>query len=132
MAEPRRVNVYLWVWEGSPLSDDPLELFPVSRLVNRAAPARPALEALLAGPTAEEQAHGILRLDTVGLSIGTLSIQNGIARVDFTSGPAHSWSGDLSPARFRLAVERTLLQFHAVQSVRVSVDGDEEFASGQG
>ena len=49
MPEPKRVNVYLWVWDNAPENPlfpagNPLSLFPVSRQVDAAAPARPSLE----------------------------------------------------------------------------------------
>ena len=132
MPEPKRVNVYLWVWDNAPENPlfpagNPLSLFPVSRQVDAAAPARPSLEALLAGPTGVEESNGLNDLGVSGLAIGTLRIKDGMAEVDFVGTP--SWDGDLSPARFRMAVEGTLLQFSSVQRVQVYVNGDPNFDS---
>lgn len=132
MADLKRVNVYFWVLENAPENPlfpdgNPLTLFPVSRQVNPAAPARPSLQALLDGPTPGEQGFGLNDLSVGGLSIGTLDIVSGTATVDFVGSV--SWPGTLSPGRFRMAVEGTLLQFASVQQVQVSVNGDEDFDS---
>lgn len=130
----RRVNVYLQVMDDAPpfVGGNALNLFPVSRQVNAAAPARPALEALLAGPTAEESSHGVIELSVNQLHIGSLTINHATktATVNFVGSP--SWPGDLAPGRFRKAVEKTLLQFETVDTVHVSVNGDPDFDSGEG
>ena len=99
------------------------------RSANPTTPARGALEALLGNVTSAEEAHGFLRLDAAGLSIGDLTIHNGTATVDFFSGGAKSWAGDLSPVTFKQAVVMTLKQFPTVQHVTVKVDGNPNFDS---
>lgn len=124
----RQVRVY-FPRDGNPHPRDPFNLQFVVREVAAAAPARPTLEALLAGPTAEEQRRRLRALDAGGLSIGTLTIRDGAARVDFISKGNKRWAGDLSPAEFRRAVERTLKQFSTVREVTVSVNGKTDFDS---
>jgi spore germination protein GerM len=124
----RQVRIY-FPRDGNPHPRDPFNLQFVLRTVAMAAPARPALEALLAGPTAEEERRRLRALDARGLSIGTLSIKDGTAQVDFVSKGSKRWGGDLSPAEFRRAVERTLKQFSTVRSVVVSVNGRTDFDS---
>ncbi len=124
----RQVRVY-FPREGNPHPRDPFNLQFVVRQVATAAPARPALEALLAGPTAVEKRRRLRALDAGGLAIGALVIGGGTARVDFVSRGGKRWAGDLSPAEFRHAVERTLKQFSTVRSVTVSVDGKTNFDS---
>jgi spore germination protein GerM len=124
----RQVRVY-FPRDGNPHPRDPFNLQFVLREVASSAPARPALEALLAGPTAEEQRRRLRPLDARGLSVGTLTIKDGAARVDFISGESKRWAGDLSPAEFRRAVERTLKQFSTVHDVTVSVNGKTDFDS---
>ncbi|HEX8143306.1 MAG TPA: GerMN domain-containing protein [Pyrinomonadaceae bacterium] len=126
----RQVRVY-FPRDGNPHPRDPFNLQFVVRAVAAAAPARPALEALLAGPTAAEQQRRLRALDARGLAIGTLLIKEGTARVDFVSSGGKRWAGDLSPAEFRRAVERTLKQFSTVRNVIVSVDGRTDFDSGR-
>ena len=127
----RQVRVYFPRDGGNPHPRDPFNLQFVVRQVATAAPARPALEALLAGPTATEKRRRLRPLDAGGLAVGALTISDGTARVDFVSRGSKRWAGDLSPAEFRQAVERTLKQFSTVRRVTVSVDGKTNFDSGR-
>jgi hypothetical protein len=124
----RQVRAY-FPRDGNPHPRDPFNLQFVVRNVSSAAPARPALEALLTGPTAAEKQRRLRPLDAGGLNLSTLVIKGGEARVDFVSRGGKRWAGDLSPAEFRRAVERTLKQFSTVRSVVVSVDGKTDFDS---
>lgn len=126
--QPRQVRVY-FPRDGNPHPRDPFNLQFVVRNVASSAPARPALESLLAGPTATEKRRRLRALDAEGLKVGSLVIGNGTARVDFVSRGGKRWAGDLSPAEFRRAVERTLKQFSTVRRVTVSVDGRTDFDS---
>jgi hypothetical protein len=124
----RQVRVY-FPRDGNPHPRDPFNLQFVVRNVAASAPARPALESLLAGPTVTEKRRRLRALDAEGLKVGSLVIGNGTARVDFVSRGGKRWAGDLSPAEFRQAVERTLKQFSTVRRVTVSVDGRTDFDS---
>lgn len=126
--EQRQVRVY-FPRDGNPHPRDPFNLQFVVRNVAASAPARPALESLLAGPTSAEKRRRLRALDAGGLKVGSLVIGNGTARVDFVSRGGKRWAGDLSPAEFRQAVERTLKQFSTVRRVTVSVDGRTDFDS---
>lgn len=111
-----------------------IDLSPVTRVVNATAPARPAIEALLKGPTAAERKRGFSPLASANeFAIGSLKISGGTARVNFvTSRTWAGWPGDLAPVRFKKAVELTLKQFPSVQRVIVSLNGDEKFADESG
>ncbi|HVG32583.1 MAG TPA: GerMN domain-containing protein [Pyrinomonadaceae bacterium] len=124
----RQVRVY-FPRDGNPHPRDPFNLQFVVRNVAASAPARPALESLLAGPTGTEKRRRLRALDSAGLKVGSLVIDKGTARVDFVSRGGKRWAGDLSPAEFRQAVERTLKQFSTVRRVTVSVDGRTDFDS---
>lgn len=124
----RQVRVY-FPRDGNPHPRDPFNLQFVVRNVAASAPARPALESLLAGPTALEKRRRLRALDAANLKVGSLVIDEGTARVNFVSGGGKRWAGDLSPAEFRRAVERTLRQFSTVRRVMVSVDGRTDFDS---
>jgi len=126
--QQRQVRVY-FPRDGNPHPRDPFNLQFVVRNVAASAPARPALESLLAGPTVTEKRRRLRALDAAGLKVGSLVIGNGTARVDFVSRGGKRWAGDLSPAEFRRAVERTLKQFSTVRRVTVSVDGRTDFDS---
>lgn len=111
-----------------------IDLAPVMRSVNAVAPARPAIEALLKGPTAAERRRGFDSLVNPGdFRIGSLKISSGTARINFISTRRwHGWPGDLGPVRFKTAVELTLKQFPSVQRVIVALNGDEKFYDERG
>ncbi len=111
-----------------------IDLAPVMRSVSAIAPARPAIEALLKGPTAAERRRGFGPLASASeFRIGSLKISGGTARINFvTNRNWAGWPGDLAPVRFKTAVELTLKQFPSVQRVIVSLNGDENFASEKG
>jgi hypothetical protein len=106
-----------------------LTLVPVQREVSVVSPARGALEALIAGPTEEEKGKGLLAPYTDGLSITSLKINSGTARVAFTSSCAECprLSGDLAVWRFTESIQRTLKQFPNVRRVIICLDGYEDF-----
>lgn len=120
----REVKVYFYHEPG-----EYIDLAPVKRLVNASAPARPAIEALLKGPTAGERRKGFESLASASdFRIGSLKIVDGTARINFISTRRWTgWAGDLAPVRFKTAVELTLKQFPTVQKVIVSLNGDEKF-----
>ena len=127
----REVVIFLMrpSWTGA---TNPFGLFPVKRRVPKATPATGALKWLLAGPQKNESRRGYSGVEAEGLSIASLTIRSGIARVDFKSKKIKAWSGTLSAPRFREAVTRTLQQFPQVQQVEVWVNGDKDFYSEKG
>lgn len=129
VAARKTVKIYLYHELG-----EYIDLSPVTRVVSATAPARPAIEALLKGPTPAETKRGFGPLANANeFAIGSLKISRGTARVNFVSSRTWAgWPGDLAPVRFKKAVELTLKQFPSVQRVIVSVDGDEKFADASG
>ena len=129
VAARKVVKVYFYHDPG-----EHIDLSPVMRSVNANAPARPAIEALLKGPTAAERRRGFGPLSSASeFRIGSLIIRDGTARINFVSTRRWiGWAGDLAPVRFKTAVELTLKQFPSVQRVIVSLNGDEKFADERG
>ena len=125
----KEVKVYFYHDPG-----EYIDLAPVRRSVNAAAPARPAIEALLKGPTAAERRRGFASLASASdFRIGSLKITGGTARINFISTRRWTgWAGDLAPVRFKTAVELTLKQFPTVERVIVSLNGDEKFYDERG
>ena len=125
----KEVKVYFYHEPG-----EYIDLAPVMRSVNASAPARPAIEALLKGPTAAETRRGFQSLASASdFRIGSLKIVNGTARINFISTRRWTgWAGDLAPVRFKTAVELTLKQFPSVQRVIVSLNGDTKFSDERG
>ena len=107
-----------------------IDISAVKRSVSATAPARAAIQALLNGPTARERNDGFESLiGPAHFRIGSLSINDGTARINFVSRKSWlGWGGDLAPVRFKKAVELTLQQFPTVKTVIVSLNGDPKFA----
>lgn len=125
----KQVKVYFYT-ETNP---EYIDLGPVTRMVRAKAPARAALEALLAGPTPAEERQGFSGLIGVSMfRIVKLTIIKGTTRVEFRSNRQWiGWPGDIAPARFQKAVELTLQQFPNVRRVFVSVNGETDLSSGE-
>ena len=123
---PRTKEVKLYFpkdGESPDLSRNPFNLQPVKRTVNAAAPVRGAVEALLKGPTGEEERQGFHALDAQGLYVTKLTLRGGTAHASFRRRGRPVWAGDLAPDTFRQSVERTLRQFPEVRRTIVCVDG---------
>ena len=121
----KEVKVYFYHDPG-----EYIDISPVKRMVSAKAPARAAIDALLQGPTAQEQKQGFESLASSSeFRVGSLIIKDGTAKIDFVSRRSwHGWAGDLAPIRFKKAVELILKQFPSVENVIVSLDGNEKFA----
>lgn len=101
-------------------------VFPVSRTVAwTPAPARAALEALLAGPTDAERSSGYVTNLNPGVAVRSVVIRDGVAVVDFSAGMERSGGACLVTA-IRAQVESTLTQFPGVSSVRIAIEGNTE------
>ncbi len=109
------------------------DVFPVPRTVDAAAPLRPALEALLAGPTPAEQAVGYggwFSSATEG-TLNDVSIQSRIAYADFDDLHAiiPNASTSCGSAGLLSQLDSTATQFDTVDDARYSLLGSEvEFA----
>ena len=123
----KEVKVYFYHDPG-----EYIDLSPVTRMVSATSPARGAIEALLKGPSAQERQQGFDSLASASeFRIGSLSIKNGTARINFVSRKSwQGWPGDTAPIRFKKAVELILQQFPTVKTVIVSLDGDPKFDEG--
>ena len=113
-------------------TNNPWNLQPVARKVLAAAPLRPAIEALLKGPTAAEEQQGFGALDVNGIYIVKVAVKAGTAYASFAHRKGTGWSGDLSPFSFGDAVERTMKQFPHVRQTVVCVDGAVNFGDESG
>ena len=133
-ARTTEVQVYFPMEGDAPDSTkNPWNLQPVARRVPAAAPLRPAIEALLKGPTRQEQQKGFGPLDAKGIYIVKLAVKGGTAYASFAHRKSWpGWSGDLSPFSFGDAVERTMKQFPHVRSTVVCVDGLVNFGDESG
>lgn len=98
--------------------------YPVTRRVSKTeAPARAALEELLAGPTPMESNQGFLSNIPSGVRILSLAIDKGVARVDLSDELRSAASGSCRVGAIRSQIENTLKQFPTVQHVEILIGG---------
>ncbi|MDP2629709.1 MAG: Gmad2 immunoglobulin-like domain-containing protein, partial [Candidatus Harrisonbacteria bacterium] len=92
------------------------------------APARAALEAMLAGPTAIETDLGYTSNIQNGsqVSINSLVIEDGVAKVDFSSELEENAGGSCRVSAIVAQIRETLLQFDTVSEVEISIEGRTE------
>ncbi|MFA5355383.1 MAG: GerMN domain-containing protein [Candidatus Paceibacterota bacterium] len=104
-----------------------VEVFPVEREVPKTqAAARAALEELLKGVTPAEQEDGYGTSINSGVAIQSLTIENGVARADFSEALGFQIGGSCRVAAIRSQITQTLKQFPTVNQVIISIDGRTE------
>lgn len=113
-------------------ADGAATVMPVERAVaGRGAEAllRAALEALLAGPSAQEQARGLSTEIPQGTRLRSLTIREGVAVVDLSE--AIGSGGGSSSMQGRLwQIVYTGTQLPQAQQVRITIEGEERQALG--
>lgn len=103
------------------------KVYSVNRSVgNTSAVARAALEELLKGVSASESTLGYVSNINSGVKIQKLTIQNGLAKVDFSSQLEEQVGGSCRTAAIISQIKSTLKQFSTVQTVVISIDGRTE------
>lgn len=103
------------------------KVFPVEReAVKTETVARAALEELLRGPTQRETGEGFFTSLNSGVKIQSLTIENGVARVDFDEALEFQVGGSCRVSAIRSQITETLEQFPTVNSVIISIDGRTE------
>ncbi len=126
--ETMRVNAF-WRHEspnfgGMPNDYNCSDVVASERIVARtAAPARAALESLLAGPTVSEGQIGLFTNINQGVKIKKLSIQNNTAYVDFDATLGQGVAGSCRVTAIRAQITKTLEQFSTIKNVVISIDG---------
>lgn len=99
----------------------------VERIVPQStAVARVALEQLLQSPNAAETARGFGTTINPGVAIQSLTIVDGVAKVDFDKTLEQGVGGSCRVAGIRAQIEQTLKQFSSVRQVVISIDGRTE------
>lgn len=103
------------------------KVFPVTRTVLQASgTARAAITELLKGPSMAEQMDGYVTNINEGVKINSLSVVNGVAKVDFNNAIETGVGGACRVTAIRAQIVDTLNQFDTVSSVVISVDGRTE------
>ncbi|MBA7621029.1 hypothetical protein ES703_28386 [subsurface metagenome] len=88
--------------------------------------AKTAIEALLRGATQEEINQGFVSNINSGVRIQSLTIENGVAKIDFDEQLEFQVSGSCRVAAIRAQITETLKQFPTVDSVIISINGRTE------
>lgn len=104
-----------------------VKVFPVSRAVEKtSAPARRALELLFEGPNSNDKAAGYFTSLNQGVTIKSLEIKDGVARVDFDKKLEEAVGGSCRVTAISAQIIETLKQFDSVKDVVISVEGRTE------
>jgi len=90
------------------------------------ATARAAIEELLRGPLAFEEAEGFSTSINEGVELQSIDIQGGVAFADFNERLQEGVAGSAWVTAIRKQIENTLLQFDTVGEVVISIDGRTE------
>ncbi len=84
------------------------------------------LEALLEGPYEEERDMGYSSAINEEVEINSLSIEEGVAYVDFSSDLDENIAGSATVMAIRGQIKETLKQFDSIDEVVISVEGETE------
>lgn len=88
--------------------------------------ARAALTELLKGPSSADRAQGFSTSLNPNIKINSLTIESGIAKVDFNEQLEYQVGGSCRVSTIREQITKTLKQFDTVQTVIISIDGRTE------
>lgn len=103
------------------------KVFAVERDISKTtAVGRAALEELLKGPTDTEKTEGYSTSINPGVKIQKLTIENGVARVEFDEQLEFQVGGSCRVTAIRAQIVETLKQFPAVNEVIISINGRTE------
>jgi len=103
------------------------KVFPVEReILKTEAVARAALTELLKGPTEAEKTQGFFTSINLGVKIQQLTIEKGLAKVDFDEQLEFQVGGSCRVSAIRAEITQTLKQFPTVNSVIISINNRTE------
>jgi hypothetical protein len=103
--------------------DECKRVYKINRSVDKTtAVAKAAIEELLKGPTDVEKAQGYFTSIPAGSKLNSISIVNGEARADFNE-VTESGGGSCSMASRYAQIEKTLMQFSTITSIKLSING---------
>lgn len=103
------------------------KVFAVEREVPKTqAVGRAALEELLMGATEKEKSEGYFTSLNSGVTIQNLTIENGVAKVDFDKQLEFQIGGSCRVSAIRSQITETLKQFPTAKEVVISIDGRTE------
>ncbi|MDP2864227.1 MAG: GerMN domain-containing protein [bacterium] len=104
------------------------KVFPVEREISKTqAAAMAALKELLNGTTQGEKEKGFFTNINSGVKIQSLTIENGVAKVEFDEQLEFQVGGSCKVSAIRAQITETLKQFPTVDSVIISINGRTEY-----
>lgn len=111
----------------NPNQIDCTKVYPVSRAVKKdPKTATVAIKELLKGPTFSESKEGYSTSLNSGVTLNSISISNGVAKVDFSPVLGEGVAGSCRVGQIVSQIESTLKQFGTVKEVEISIDGVSE------
>lgn len=111
----------------SPEGEECTTVYPVERrVVKTQSVARAALEELLKGPQVIERDKGYYTNINEGVVIQKITVDNGVARVDFSTRLDEGVAGSCKVTAIRTQIISTLKQFPTVKNVIISINGRTE------
>ena len=124
--EKQKISVFFSSKKEDPETLNCDLVFPLTRFIpgDDKAVARAALTELFRGLSPEEKAAGYFTLLPEGLSVGSLTITDGVATVDVL-GPLQG-GGSCRIAAIYNQIEETLTQFPTISSIVLLVNGEAE------
>lgn len=121
------VQVFFHNRQEDPNMLDCEHVYPVERRVDKNNLPLAAVEELLRGPTAEEESADYFTLINPGVVINSLSVEKGVARIDFDEQLQFQTGGSCRVMAIRAQIKETLLQFSEIDSVVISIEGESEY-----
>lgn len=123
----KTVKVYFNNIKFDPGLMDCSNVYAVNRSIKPTpAVAHAALEELFKGPTTNEKNLGYMTNLNSGVKIQKLTIENGLAKVDFSAELEKNGGGSCRTAAIIAQIKQTLKQFSSVQDVLISINGQTE------
>ena len=90
-------------------------------------PARESIELLLSGILSNaEKEEGYFTSINYGVRINKLTIENGVAEIDFDEQLESEVAGSCQVSAIRAQITETLMQFETVKDVVISINGKTE------
>lgn len=127
VAPTQIVKIYFNNIKFDPGLMDCSNVYAVNRSIKpTSAVAMAALEELFKGPTINEKSLGYMTNLNSGVKIQKLTIENGLAKVDFSAELEKDGGGSCRTAAIIAQIKQTLKQFSSVQDVLISINGQTE------
>ncbi len=88
--------------------------------------AEAALTELISGPNEQQKQEGYFSSINPNTEIQEIFVENGVAYVDFSEDLQENVGGSAMVSFIRSQIEKTLIQFDTVDSVVISINGEQE------